>query len=334
MAGAKLVALVEQRRPRLDMRGIAADVEQAGLRFRYGLCASDEEILAVCRDADGIIASWVGLSKSVIDRLEQCQVIVVSHIGVDRVDVVACTEAGIMVSNLPEFARLEVRNHTMALLLALNRRLPLSDRIVRSGQWGAWLVQPLETLYGQTLGLVGFGNIGRMVAPVVQAFGMNVSVHDPYVDVAVATEYRVGFVSLEELLRTADYVSLHVPLNEETRHMLTEAHFRLMKPTAFFINTSRGPVVDERALCKALQEKWIAGAGLDVLEKEPPDRENPLLGLDSVILSPHSAGSSRVNNFRAARQATEECIAVLNGRYPRWLVNPFCPEDVRERARS
>ena len=331
MAEPKLIVRATRAVWRADDKGyIKNEVERAGFRYREATCETEEETIAGCKDADGIMAAGPAFTKAVVGKLEKCRVIVQCSVGVDRIDIDACTEAGIMVANLAQFCVLEVRNQTLALLLGVNRRLLIGDRVVRSGQWDPRAVQPVQTLYGQTLGLLAFGTIPRLVTPVAQSLGMNVIVHDPFVDVALAADYKVAFVGLEELLRFSDYVSNHIPLGPRTRHFLKEEHFRMMKPTAYFINTSRGAVADEAALYKALKEGWIAGAGLDVLEKEPPDPDNPILKLDNVILAPHAAGQSTVSPIRSIRHATEEVIRVVGGEWPRWFINPQVKSRVRK----
>ncbi len=331
MAESKLIVLVEGRRyGGTDHSYVTREVERAGLRFRDAICDTEDETIAACQDADGIIAAGPAFTKKVIDGLKKCRIIVQSSVGVDRVDLDAATDAGIMVANLAQFCVLEVRNQMLALLLAVNRKLLISDKMVRAGGWSVRELAPIETLYGQTLGLLGFGTIPRLITPVAQCLGMGVIVYDPFIDVAIASEYKVGFVStMEELFRFSDYVSNHIPLGPRTRHLIKEEHFRMMKPTAYFINTARGAVVDETALIKALKEGWIAGAGLDVLEKEPPDKDNPIFRLDNVILAPHAAGQSRAVPLRRWQMATEECIRVVNGEWPRWFVNP----QVKSKAR-
>jgi D-3-phosphoglycerate dehydrogenase len=332
MAEPKLVVRAGRTGREDDNGFVKAAIERAGLRFRDAKCTTLEETIAACSDADGIIASGPAFPKEVIDKLEKCKIIIQCSVGVDRMDIEACTEAGIMIANLAQFCVLEVRNHMMALMLACNRKLLNADRMVRAGQWGAQSLYPVQSLYGQVLGLLAFGTIPRLVTPLAQAFGMSVLVYDPFVDKALSADHKVAFVTLEELLRVSDYVSNHIPLGPRTRHFMKEEHFRMMKPTAYFINTSRGATVDEAALYKALKEGWINGAGLDVFEKEPPDPDNPLFKLDNVVLSPHSAGgtSGTESGPRRWRQATEEMIHVLSGEWPHWFINP----EVRGRARK
>ena len=179
----------------------------------------------------------------------------------------------------------------------------------------------MGSIYGQTLGLVGCGNIGRVTARKAQCFGLRVLGYDPYLDKSLAKESGVTLVSLPELLKESDFISVHTPLNKETRHLIGEKEFKQMKPTAYFINTSRGPVVDETALIKALQEKRIAGAGLDVFEKEPVDSDNPLLKMDNVVTTAHSASYSDASSKRCRTRVGQEAARVLSGQWPKNVVN-------------
>ena len=184
-------------------------------------------------------------------------------------------------------------------------------------------MMPMAPIDGQTLGVVALGNIARATVRKAQALGMNVIAYDPYVGPWIAREYRVELVgSLDELARRSDFVSMHTPLNDETRQLLGEAFFKAMKPTAYFINTCRGPTVDEQALIKALQDGEIAGAGLDVFEQEPTPADNPLLKMDNVIVTPHSAGSSNNSRVRSPMRVGQETARILTERWPMSLVNP------------
>jgi D-3-phosphoglycerate dehydrogenase len=235
----------------------------------------------------------------------------------------AATDNHVLVVNIPDYSFDEVSNHTMALLLACARRLSFLDTLTRQGKWtyAAASLAPMGPIAGQIFGLVGCGNIARMVARKAGAFGLKIVGYDPYLDGKIAEGAGIRLVSLAELLKTADYISVHTPLTKETRHLLSEKEFRQMKPTAYLVNTSRGPVVDEEALIKALKEKWIAGAGIDVLEKEPPSPSNPLLAMDNVILTPHAAYYSDESVVRLRRSVGREAARVLSGRWPKNWVN-------------
>jgi D-3-phosphoglycerate dehydrogenase len=245
-------------------------------------------------------------------------------VGVDSVDVAAATARGIPVTNVPDTFIEEVADHTMMLMLATYRRLVTMDRLVRDGRWaeGRPLLSQYPRLMGQTLGFIAFGHVARAVAVRARAFGLHMLAYDPYVEELIMSRYGVEPVGLTELLQRSDIVSMHAPATPEAHHLLTEHHFRSMKPEAIFINTGRGPTVDEDALIRALGEGWIAAAGLDVLEQEPPAPMNPLLKRDNVILTPHVASASARFDPVRKRRVGEEIALVLSGRWPRSCVNP------------
>lgn len=283
--------------------------------------ASDEPLVEVVHDADALLVCYAPVTKRVIDRAERCRIIARYGIGVDNVDIEAATARGIAVTNVPDYCVEEVSDHALALLLACARRVAFLDRRVRAGGWSAKDAVPTHRLRGQVLGLVGFGKIPRALAAKAAALGMEIVAFDPYLDEAALRVHGVAKVDFAALLAQSDYVSLHVPLSPKTRGLISEAELRAMKATAYLINTARGPIVDEPALVRALQEGWIAGAGLDVLDAEPPPRDHPLLTLDTVILSPHVAFYSEESVQELQRKASEEVASVLTGRPPKYPVN-------------
>jgi D-3-phosphoglycerate dehydrogenase / 2-oxoglutarate reductase len=285
---------------------------------------TEDDFIRAARDADAVIAKGVRISKHIIDSLEQCKVIALGSVGADSVDVAAATARNIPVTNVPDTFIEEVADHAMMLLLATFRRLTTMDRFVREGRWreGRPLLSQFPRLMGQTLGFVSFGHVARATAVRARAFGVHMLAYDPYIEELVITQYGVEPVGFTELLQRSDIVSMHAPSTSEAYHLMTEDHFRLMKPEAIFINTSRGATVDEPALIKALQEGWIAAAGLDVFEQEPPDPSNPLLRMDNVILSPHVASASARMDPERRRRVGQEIALVLTGRWPRSCVNP------------
>ena len=284
---------------------------------------SDEEFLDGARDADAIFGGG-RLTGAVIDRLEKCKIIALGSVGSDSVDVDAATARGIPVTNVPDTFIEEVADHTMAMILATYRRVPLIDRMAREGRWkeGRPHLYRFPRLMGQTLGLISFGHVARAVARRAAPFGLRTLSYDPYIEELVMSDYGVEPVGLTELLQRSDIVSMHAPGTPETHHMLTDKHFRLMKPHALFINNGRGSTVDEAALIRALQEGWIDAAGLDVLEKEPPDLENPLLHMENVVLSAHVASASARFDPTRRRRVADEIALVLTGRWPMACVNP------------
>ena len=287
--------------------------------------SSSEAFIAGACDADAIITSWgINLNEAIIDGLKDCVVIGVGSVGVDMVDVDAATKAGIVVTNVPDVFIEEVADHTLMLLLASARRVKIMDKMVREGDWykGRPLLNHVPRLWGQTLGLISFGNVARAVARRAKAFGMHVIAYDPYVSELKLTGEGVEPVTYEELLERSDYLSVHPGLNNETRGMLSAAEFQKMKNSAAIINCGRGPVIDESALINALQTGEIAAAGLDVLEKEPPEPDNPLLQMDNVIITPHAASATTRMRLATRRRAGKEVALALSGKWPMSCVNP------------
>ncbi len=300
----------------------------AGLDYELSVhvCGSNGETIEAIKGADVIVDFGVPMPRQVIEEIDGAKAIVSLGHGFDKIDHNAATEQGVMVVNCAGFCTEEVANHTIMLLLACAKKLTVLHDLVRAGRWEAesraQLVD-LPPIDGQVLGLVGLGNIGRATALRAKVFGLQVIAYDPYVPTWTAKEYRVELVpSLDELASRSDFVSMHTPLNDETRKLIGASFFKAMKPTAYFINTCRGPTVDEQALIAALQNSEVAGAGLDVFEREPTPADNPLLKMDNVIVSPHSAGTSVFAMASAERRLGEEAARILSGTWPMSLVNP------------
>lgn len=318
-----------------DLSDERAAVEAAGAQIHVFAVTDEASMLAGLRDVDIVLnRSYSRYTARVLGQLERCRAIVQPSTGYDVIDVDAATEQGIVVINLPFQCLDEVVNHALALLLALNRKLGVSQAQVRAGTWNPRGLLPIGPISGETLGLLGFGNIARETGRRAQVFDLKVVAYDPFVDPQIARAMNVELLSFEEVLRRADYVSCHLPLNPKTYHAMGEEQFRLMKPSAIFVNTARGRVVDESALVRALQNGWIAAAGLDVLEQEPPDPTNPLLHLENVIVTPHSAGTSNATPPRQRRQAIESLVAFVKGERPAGLVNPAVWEAAQARLRA
>jgi D-3-phosphoglycerate dehydrogenase / 2-oxoglutarate reductase len=287
---------------------------------------TDEDgFIKFAQDADVIYGKGIRFSKKIIDGLpERCRGIVLGSVGVDSVDVKAATERGLPVTNCPDTFIEEVADHALMLLLSTFRRTIEQDKMVRDGKWreGRPALLQIPRLMGQTLGLISFGHVARAVAKRAKPFGLRVIAYDPFIEELVMVEHGVLPVTLEEVLSQSDFVSMHAPATPEAEGMLTEKHFRQMKKTAVFINTGRGPTVQESALIKALQEGWIAHAGLDVLEIEPPGNNNPILGMANVTLSAHTASASSRFDPARKRHVGRELALVLNGKWPMSCVNP------------
>ena len=302
--------------------------EKAGVEIicREQVDAPAEVTLLARIDAIAVVAAK--LNADMITRMVKCRAIGRYGTGTDNIDKAEATAQGIVVTNVPDFCLSEMADHTMALLLGLARRLVVMDRSTRTGDWQARVRQPVRRVAGKTLGLIGFGRIGKEVARRAAAFDLRTVVFDPFVDHDAAEQFHVTPLTLPELLRASDFVSLHLPLTPETLHFIGEAELRLMKPTAFLINTARGAVVDESALVKALGEGWIGGAGLDVFEglamfdPDPTVPEHPFFQLDNVILTPHSGGCSVESLEQLCREGAQQVISVLKGNWPTHCVNP------------
>ena len=286
--------------------------------------SSSAEFIEGAKDAQAVIARGRRIHAGIIEKLEKCIVIGCGSVGTDTVDVAAATEAGIVVTNVPDVFIEEVADHALMLILAAARRLTVMDRYVRSGDFmkGRPLFVDVPRLWGQTLGLIAFGNVAQAVARRAAPFGFHILAYDPFVSELKMTAAGVEPVGFGELLERSDFVSLHTPLNEETRHLMGAEQFSRMKPSAIFINTGRGPCVDEKALAAALQGGSIAGAALDVLETEPPEADNPLLQLENVILTPHVASATSRMMPETRRRLGRELATALSGKWPRSCVNP------------
>lgn len=289
-----------------------------------------DEILAASQDCDALLVVSSSVPGSVIEQLARCRVIARLGAGTDKIDIAEATRQGIIVANVPDFCLNEQAEHTLALLLAFARRLPFMIESMRSFLWTARQHPGVHRIAGQTLGLIGFGASAQAVAQRAAAFGLRLLawVRDPAKYADVAKQADVELIPLDQLLAESDFVSIHLPLCDDTHHLLSAERLARLKPTAVLINTARGAIVDEAALVELLQQHKIAGAALDVFEEidvfamPGTPSAHPLLGLDNVILTPHCAGSSvessRDSKSRGARNAAD----VLLGIRPRFIVNP------------
>jgi D-3-phosphoglycerate dehydrogenase / 2-oxoglutarate reductase len=289
-----------------------------GAKLKFVQAKSEEDLIRECREADGVLNQYSLMTRRVLEHLPECKVIARYGIGVDSVDLRAATELGIIVANVPDYCVEEVADQTLALLLTLVRKTAFFDTQVKRGRWECRQGAPIHRLSGRTMGLVGYGKIGRAVAKRVSAFGVRVISFDPYIH---KTEEGIPLTDLETLLAESDFISIHCPLNESTRHLIGERELRKAAKKPLLINTSRGPIVDEKALIRALEEGLLTGAGLDVLEKEPPDRENPLLRMENVILTPHTSFYSEESFHELKRRTARAVSDVLRGKWPESLVN-------------
>ena len=280
-----------------------------------------EEIIALAPQADAILTCWKDVPAEALDIAPNCRVVSRYGIGLDNIPIGRATELGMLVTNVPDFCLEEVSDHVMALLLATARQLfPLARTPDRS-DWTRETPRPIPRVKGQTLGLIGFGNIARALVPKALGFGLRVMAYTPRLRPEDAPQGVEVTNELATLLAASDYVSIHSPLTEETAHLIDDATLAQMKPNALLINTSRGGVIDERALVRALKEGRIAGAALDVTDPEPPSGDNPLLSLENVIVTPHAAFYSVAATAELARKAAENVVTVLRGEVPKTLVN-------------
>jgi D-3-phosphoglycerate dehydrogenase len=302
-----------------------------GVELRVANRSDRRAFLQDVAAADALMNEYAPVDAATIEAAQRCLAIVRYGVGVDTVDVPAATKAGICVANVPDYGTQEVALHAFALMLAVHRRLRVYDAAVRAGRWpaGPSVVPPIRRIRGQTLGIVGFGRIGRSLAAYAAPLGIHVLTFDPYVSRSAAGEAGATLVDYATLLRQSDIVSFHAPLGAETRHLLGEDELRLMKPSAIVINTSRGAVIDTFALARAIREGRLAGAGLDVFEGEPLAADHPLRETPNTILTPHVAWYSEEARRALKRSVAEEVARVSRGEWPRSLVN----EDVRPHAR-
>jgi len=283
-----------------------------------------DELMNGVKGKDGLISLLTDtIDAHVMDASPKLKVVSNYAVGFDNIDLKAATERGIYVTNTAEVLTEAVADLTMALILGIARRIVEADKFLRRGEWKGWAPTLLlgSNVYNKTLGILGLGRIGAAVARRAKGFNMQLIYYDAVRNEKLERELGITFVSFENLLKQSDYISIHVPLLASTHHMMGEKEFKLMKPTAYLVNTSRGPVVDEKALYKALKDGIIAGAGLDVFEKEPIEKDNPLISLDNAILLPHVASGTIETRIAMADLAVENLISVLQGRMPPSLVN-------------
>lgn len=276
-------------------------------------------------DVDGLLSLLTDpIDAALMDTAPRLKVVSNFAVGYDNIDVPAATARGIVVTNTPEVLTETVADFAFCLMLAAARRLVEADAYTRARRWKTW--EPLllagQDVYGTTLGLIGLGRIGSAVARRAKGFGMQVLYFDVVRREDLEAAQGIEFRWMDDVLRTSDFISVHVPLSAQTRHLISGPQFALMKPTAVFVNTSRGPVVDQAALAEALRMRTIYAAGIDVFEREPVDPDDPLLKLDNVIVAPHIASASVPTRVKMATLAAENLVAVLEGRRPPNPVNP------------
>ena len=305
-------------------------LKDAGYEIVEGACQTEDDLIELLKDSDaGQIGNWPLTSRKVLEACPKLKVVSRMGVGVDSIDLDAATELGVLACNVPGANTVEVADHAMALLLTLTRRLQDAIRTTREGAWSKdrpltmHYFETVQRIAAHTVGIIGFGDIGRAFANRVRGFGpKRIIAYDPYVHQATADLYGVQLVTFDELLTDCDFITIHCSSTEETHHLINTKALKLMKPTAFLINTARGPIVDGEALASALKKEQIGGAALDVVEKEPLDPDSPLLKFPNCIVTPHIAGFSPVFLDECTTRKAENIIRVLNGEKPHGLANP------------
>jgi D-3-phosphoglycerate dehydrogenase len=315
-----VVAVTDHVFPDLDQEREILGAQGHELRFERNATTPDEVAAAVA-GADAVLNCYARMPGVVIRGLERCRIIARYGIGLDTVDMDAANEMGIVVTNVPDYCIDEVSDHALALALSLARGVALLDRRVRSGSWTPTDARPLHRLRGRTFGLVGFGRIARALAVKAAALGYDIVATDPYVPDDAVRDAGAEPLSFTDLLGRADVVSLHVPLTDESHHLIGADALAAMKPGAILVNTSRGPLVDADALRVSLEAGHLGGAALDVLETEPPAVDDPLLHRDDVVITPHAGFYSEESLRELQRKAVEQVVEALAGRRPAYTVN-------------
>lgn len=292
------------------------DADVVSYQFR-----NEEDIIRVASDCDALIFQYAKITKNIIDKLDKCKVIAKYAIGTDSIDIDAATKKNICVTNVNEYCEDEVSTHALALLLALNRKVTQYSRWVAENQWHYTMGVPIISLKKSIIGVISFGKIARLYINKIRPLCDEIWVYDKFVDDEAILEFGVKPKSFEEIVKNSDYISIHAPLTEETRGMFNKEVFKSMKPTAGIINVARGPLVCEDDLVWALEKGEIAGAALDVLEKEPPTANNPLLSMENVIITPHVAWYSTTSQEILQSSVAKDVARVLSGKRPENLVN-------------
>ena len=318
--------------PSLELEQAVMDV--ANLELVPAQCRTEDDVITVCGDADGLLNQYAPMSRRVLSSLPKLKVLTRYGVGVDKVDILAATELGIAVCNVPDYGIEEVSDQAIALLMGLARGTHRLDRAVRAGVWDFARARPVYRMRGKVLGVIGYGRIGRATARKAAGLGLEVIAFDPRMGQPSFDAEGARPVSLESLLRESDYVSIHAPHTPETNHLIDADALSIMKPSAMLINTSRGGLVDTLALEKALRNGVIAGAGLDVLEVEPISANHGLLSLENCVITPHAAWYSEDAFVELKTKCAEETASVLRGIEPRYCLNPQVLPHAFERVRN
>ena len=314
MKNGPLVVVTDSPFPSLDPAKKA--LEDANAEVIQAPSSSEEDIIKSAEYADAILVTYAKLNENILRSLKNCKAIGRFGIGVDNIDLKVAGELGISVNYVPDYCLDEVSDQAMAMIISMARKIPQSNKLVQSGRWEMPAVVPMYRLRGKTVGLIGFGNIPRLMTPKAQAFGFKVIAADPYAPKELFEKFNVESVTMDELYERSDYISVHAPLLPETKGLVNREAFIKMKKTAIIVNTARGPLIDEKDLIEALDNKEIGGAGLDVVETEPLPEDSALIGRDNVILAPHTAFYSVEALEELQTKAASDVARVLNGEEP------------------
>ncbi|PEZ84108.1 MULTISPECIES: C-terminal binding protein [Bacillaceae] len=289
--------------------------QESGLEIEFikAQCKTEEEVMEQAKEVDAILNQYAPISRRVIDSLENTKIISRYGVGVNTIDLNAAKEKGITVANVPDYGMEEVSNHALALLLSSARKVTLLNKEVKKGNWDFKVCVPIHRFNEQTVGVLGFGRIPRRFIEKVKPLGFKTAAYDPFVSASDMDAVGVQKMELDEIIAEADYLSIHVPLIDDTYHLINEERLKQMKRNAVIINTARGPIIDEKALSDALEKGVIAGAALDVTENEPVSTDSPLLTMDNVIITPHSAWYSEEAMVELRQKAARNIVQVLNG---------------------
>lgn len=314
----KIVALIH---PKAVGYEISQFDRRDDAKFVHFCERTKEAIMDATKDADVFLYSGAKIDREILDNMEKCQLIIRYGIGYDDIDYKWAAQKGIMVCNAPNYGVIDVAEHAVSLLMACSKRLVYMNDCVRDKFWKASVMGSSARLCGKTVGFIGFGKIAKCVCTRTNALGMKPIVFDPYVKTGILDEYCAEQVNLDELLQMADYVTLHLPLNKETYHMLDRDAFRKMKRSAYIINTSRGGLINEKDLVEALLNGEIAGAGLDVFEEESANLDNRFLTMKNVVLTPHVAWNTAEASASLHKEVTDNVLRFLDGERPHSIIN-------------
>jgi len=322
----KIIPLSNIERKALEK--VDATIEQVS-------CKNSKEIIEKAKNADAIMQVNIKLDKEAIEGLNRCKIISHYGVGVDSIDLKAATNKGIIVSNVPEYCQKEVATLALTLLLACERRVLIADQYTKNGKWEqavGYIMNKQRSVHDKTLGLLGFGSIAREFVKLIKPFKMRLLAYDPYINKEILQEFGLEvFNNYKEMLKQCDYLSIHVPLTDSTQGMIGKEELKLMKRDSIIINTGRGAVIKQKELYEALKNGEIAYAGLDVLEKEPPDKNDPLFKLENVITSGHIAGGTIESMERLRVKAVNAVVSVLSGEMPEVVVNKEVIENFKKK---